>query len=132
MKILSIGTDRKLFDLWKYNCKKPGFFCDGSQAHLLNHAPNFISVDTVRHPSLEFTLSEVWSPGWKAYLNGVDETTISEPKNKLRNVKIKENTKFVDFKYEPKSFTAGKLITITTIFIITFVWFLKWKKIYKD
>lgn len=114
------------------NVKSRAFFSDGSEAHLLSHSPNFIRVATDEHPSLEFTLSEVWSPGWKANLNGVDETTISEPRNKLRNVKIKEDTKFVDFKYEPKSFTAGRLITIITIFIITFVWFLKWKKIYKD
>ena len=114
------------------NVKSRAFFSDGSEAHLLIHTPNFIRVAIDKHPSLEFTLSEVWNPGWKANLNGVDETTISEPKNKLRNVKIKEDTKFVDFKYEPKSFIVGKLITITTIFIIMFVWFLKWKKIYKD
>ena len=134
-------TDKNLILVKRYDnyliyenmiVKKRAFFSDGSEAPILNYSPNFISVDTTEPPSLEFTLSEVWSPGWIAYLNGVEETNISEPKNKLRNVKIKEDTKFVDFKYEPKSFIVGKFITTITILIISVVWFLKWRKIYKD
>ena len=112
--------------------KSRAFFSDGSEARILNHSPNFIRVATNEHPTLEFTLSEVWSLGWKANLNGINNTIISEPKNKLRNVKINEDTKFVDFRYEPRSFIVGKSVTIITIFFITFIWILKWKKIYKD
>ena len=112
--------------------KSRAFFSDGSEARILNHSPNFIRVATNEHPTLEFTLSEVWSLGWKANLNGINNTIISEPKNKLRNVKINEDTKFVDFRYKPRSFIVGKLVTIITILVITFIWILKWKKIYKD
>lgn len=108
--------------------KSRAFFANGSKAPILNYSPNFIKVDTSNHPSLEFTLSEVWSSGWKAYLNGIDETTILEPKNKLRNLKIKEDTKFVDFVYLPDSFMVGGSITLITSFIITIFGLKKWLK----
>ena len=107
--------------------KKRAFFSNGAEAPITIYSPNFIQVNTNGHPSLEFTLSEVWSPGWKVYLNGKEETVILEPKNKLRNVKIKEDTKFVDFKYQPDSFIWGSLVTILSLSFIILFGVIKWK-----
>ena len=109
--------------------KNRAFFANGAAAKVTIYSPNFIRVTTLNFPSKEFTLSEVWSAGWKAYLNGTDETVILEPKNKLRNVKITQDTKFVDFKYQPKSYTAGAAITSSTLLILCLYWVSKWKKL---
>lgn len=111
--------------------KSRAFFADGSSAHVTTYTPNFIRVMTFSPYSLEFTLSEVWNQDWKAYLNGRKLVPISEPKNKVRNVKIKNDTEFVDFKYQPDSFIKGILITLTTLVTFSFLSLTKWQKIKK-
>ncbi len=91
------------------------------QAKVLKYTPNHIRVDTSNHSSVELILAEVYSPGWKAYLNGKEEVKIKEHLNKLRGVEIKADTNFIDFKYEPDSFFGGKIITAATLIIISVV-----------
>lgn len=88
------------------------------EASILKFSPNHIRVDTSRQLSNQVILAEVHSPGWKAYLNGKEKTEVLETPISLRLVNIKPDTNFVDFRYQPKSFMIGKIITLITIFLL--------------
>ncbi|MFA5770882.1 MAG: hypothetical protein WC894_05315 [Patescibacteria group bacterium] len=86
------------------------------------YKPNYIKVFTTTNQK-NLIISEVFSAGWKAYLNGNEEVAVQETPNSLMLVDLKENIKFVDFKYEPTSFKIGKtltVLTIITLFILSF------------
>lgn len=89
------------------------------EAPILNYSPNQIRVDTSKQLSKELILAEVYSKGWKAYLNGGELTPVLETPSSLRLVNINPDTRFVDFKYQPNSFQIGKVITIFTLIFIT-------------
>lgn len=88
---------------------------------LISYSPNIINVDTSKTTNSQLILSEVYNPGWKAYLNGREKVTIQEAPNSLRAVDIKPDTKQVVFKYFPSSFIYGIILTCATILIIGIV-----------
>lgn len=94
-----------------------------SDISLISFAPNIIDVDTSKATSSQLILSEVYSKGWKAYLNGKEMVIIQEAPNALRAVDIKPDTKQVVFKYFPSSFIYGIILTCATIFIISVIGF---------
>lgn len=85
------------------------------KAPILQYSPNHIRVDTSSNKTQRIVLSEVYSPGWVAYLNGKLKVTVQEKPDALRLVDIKSNTQFVDFKYQPESFKYGLIITGITL-----------------
>lgn len=91
-------------------------------AKIIKYTPNHIRVDTLNHSSLELILAEVYSPGWIAYLNGKEETKIIEHINKLRKLNIKNDTLFVDFRYQSPSFPKGLFLSIITLILIFLLW----------
>lgn len=109
--------------------KSRAYFSDGKEAPILYYSPNSIKVGTSQATSTELTLAEVWSSGWKAYLNGKEVIPITEFKNALRGIKIKEDTEFVEFKYEPVNFKVGAYITLTTIIMSVIYILVRWKKL---
>lgn len=94
-----------------------------SDISLISYAPNIIDVDTSKATSSQLILSEVYSKGWKAYLNGREMVIIQEAPNALRAVDIRPDTKQVVFKYFPSSFIYGIILTCATIFIISVIGF---------
>lgn len=88
------------------------------EAKILDYNSNHIKVDTSEKKSTKLVLSEVYSPGWKAYLNGTDKVDIQETPNVLRFIDISEQTKFVEFRYEPNGFVFGKYLTLLTLIFI--------------
>lgn len=89
------------------------------EAPILNYKPNLVKVDTSKQLSQQLILAEVYNKGWKAYLNGEKQIPILETPSSLRLVNINSDTKFVDFKYEPDNFHLGKIITISTLILIS-------------
>lgn len=87
-------------------------------APILEFSPNHIRVDTSKHLSNQLILAEVFSKGWKAYLNGNTETEVLETPSSLRLVNISPDTDFVDFRYQPQSFMIGEIITIATVILL--------------
>lgn len=98
------------------------------EAKILEYNPNHIKVDTSEKESLWLVLSEVYSPGWTAYLNDAQKVTVQETPNALRFVDIKQDTEFVDFRYEPDSYKIGRVITLATVLILLGWGFKSWKK----
>lgn len=88
------------------------------EAPITKYTPNQIIIDTTSHAASSVILSEVYSKGWKAYLNGKTPAPIQETPNALRAVDIQSDTKYVAFKYEPASFKVGELISVITILTI--------------
>lgn len=68
----------------------------------------------------------IYNSGWKAYLDGSEETKIQQRPDATMQIDLKPNIKFVDLKYSPDSFQIGKLITFGTIILIGWI-FLKQK-----
>lgn len=97
----------------------------GQDVSLISYSPNIIKVDTSNTQESQLILSEVYSPGWKAYLNDKESVTIQEAPNSLRAVDIKPDTKQVVFKYFPSSFIYGIIVTCATIFVISFIGFFR-------
>lgn len=65
------------------------------------YTPNFIRVRVMGNPHpTSIIIPEVYSPGWKAFLNGTTAMLIQETPESLRSVDIKPDTEFVDFKYQ--------------------------------
>ena len=90
-------------------------------AKIVEYTPNFIRIDTSNHKEKNLVLSEVYSKGWNAYLNGKEPVNVQEKSNALRLVDIKEDTQFVDFRYEPTTFKIGLVITLFTSFLIIII-----------
>lgn len=88
---------------------------------IASYSPNQIRVILNEYISPYLILSEVYSPGWNAYLNGHEKILVQQRPNVLRSVDINKETKFVDFRYEPEGFKKGayiSLITFSSLIII--------------
>lgn len=81
------------------------------------YKPNYIKAN-VEGIQKQLIISEVYSPGWKAYLNGKEEVAVQETPNTLRAVDIKPDTEFVDINYDPSSYKTGKYITILSLLFL--------------
>ncbi|MDP3994220.1 MAG: hypothetical protein Q8P91_00100 [bacterium] len=91
---------------------------------------NSIKVN-VANTQKQLIIPEVYSPGWKAYLypskpegrsgvNDTKEVPVQETPNALRAVDVTSSTEYVDFKYQPKSYKVGIIITAITIILLLF------------
>lgn len=90
----------------------------GPPAPVLIYTPNLIRIDTTSHPTDKLVLAEVYSPGWRAYLDGRKLVPVQEKPDTLRLVDIRPDTQFVDFKYQPKGFHYGGIITAITFIVL--------------
>jgi hypothetical protein len=75
-------------------------------------------------------LSENYYPGWKAYIDD-EEVEVLKVNSIFRAVNLVEDTKRVVFRYEPRSFKIGKVLSIIGIIfvlVIVLVSKLKWTK----
>lgn len=89
------------------------------------YTPNFIRIK-VGPSDHQLVIPEVYSEGWKAYLDGKKEVSVQETPNALRAVDLPAGTEFVDFRYFPDGFKYGALITAATILMITILSFKKY------
>lgn len=94
------------------------YFSTGEEVPILKYTPNYIKIDASSNKSSEIVLAEVWSPGWKAYLNGQELVEIKQPADMFRRIAVKQNTMFVDFKYEPPEYLLGRSVTLATITLV--------------
>ena len=83
------------------------------------YSPNKIILATSEVAGGSINLSEVYSPGWNAYLNGKEKVPVQETPVHLRSINTKPDTHFVELKYEPETYFIGRSITFSTILIIS-------------
>ena len=99
-----------------------------ANAPITKYGPNHIRVDTSDFTGKQIILAEVYNPGWKAYLNGEEKVEVQETPIALRAVDVRDDTRFVDFKYQPESYQWGRMITFATIFLLTGHGVWRWRK----
>lgn len=87
------------------------------KAEIIRYSPNRIAVNVESHQSNQLILSEVYSKGWRAYLNGKKEIPVQERPDRLRLVDLQPDTKFVVFEYKPLSYEIGKWVSLATIIL---------------
>ena len=96
------------------------------KASIIKYTEDLIEIEVnVKTPAILF-LSEIYYPGWKASIDGKPEK-IYRADCIFRAVPIKEPGKHhVRVYFDPTSYKAGKIISITTIFlIICYLWILQ-------
>lgn len=109
--------------IYKNNLFKPRayFLADQEvvgEIPIIKYLPNQIILDTRKKSTTKAVLADVYSPGWVAYLNGESYAEVLERPNALRLVNLKDDTNFVEFVYQPKSFKIGFLITVVSLSLL--------------
>lgn len=62
-------------------------------------------------------LTDIYYPGWKAYVNGIEKPII-QTDLAFRGIEIYPGESIIEFKYQPKSYLFGTLISSITILIV--------------
>lgn len=114
----------KLDQIETYAVYKNKFYQPRAEVPITLYSPNFIRLDISNFSNDHLTLSEVFSPGWKAYLDGKEEVLVQESPIHLRSVDLPKGGTFLDFRYRPDSYVRGATITLITV-ITLLLFFLK-------
>ena len=85
-------------------------------ADVLNFSPDKIDVMTRSGADMLLYLSEIYYPGWKAYVDGV-QTDIYRANYLFRSIPLKAGEHFVSLIYDPLSFKLGKYISLFSLAI---------------
>lgn len=93
--------------------------CDGiASAHIIDYSKNSVSVQTVSSCPSILVLTDTYMPGWRAYVDGAVQREVMRVDWAFRGVEVEAGTHTVDFVYEPKSFSYGKLVTLLSIIVL--------------
>ena len=84
------------------------------KANITSYNLNSITIDVSTPANGYLSLSEVYYPGWNAYIDGVIHPILRANWN-LRAVPIEQGNHKVELRFEPKSFTHGMWITFVTL-----------------
>lgn len=84
------------------------------KADITEYTPNKISMDINTSASGFLVLSEIWYPGWRAYVDG-KETEIYKANYILRSIYLKDGKHKVLFVYDPISYKIGKLVSLVSL-----------------
>lgn len=93
---------------------------DGQITLLEQANPNIIQIVVSTPTDSILVLSDLWFPGWGAYLDGV-EVEIYRANYLLRALAVPPGSHTVEFKYRPLSFTIGASLTTITLISMGFV-----------
>lgn len=104
----------------KLSLSKP----QGGTAEILSYLPNSVQIRTHTSTDSLLFLSDTYYPGWSAFVDG-KETKIIKANYAFRAVVVPSGNHTVIFRYEPKLFSTGKIISILSLFVLTL---LLWKK----
>ena len=99
----------------RYHIYQNSFFQPRFPVPVISYSPNKIVLDISRYDKSTLTISEVYSPGWKAYIDNQTQTTVQETPEHLRQVTLSTNGQQLVFQYQPHTYQVGKLITWLTI-----------------
>jgi hypothetical protein len=83
----------------------------------INYQPNTVTVDLVLSSQGFMVLSDAFSPGWSAELNGQD-VKIHQVNGGVRGVFLPAGNHRLVFKYLPESFTLGMKISLASLAIL--------------
>ncbi len=88
-----------------------------TEAIIKEYGANRVVIEAEAEEPGILVLSDVYYPGWKAYVDGVEEE-IYRINGIIRGVPVQEGTHEVEFIYSPMSFRAGVLLSVTSLIIL--------------
>jgi len=88
-----------------------------SQVSILNTTLNSIAIEAYTNTAGWLVVSEVYYPGWKAYVDG-QEVAINKANLSLRAIEMKPGHHYVEFVYDPDSVRYGLLITFVGVILV--------------
>jgi hypothetical protein len=87
---------------------------DDARAVITSYATGAIAVDASTPRDGYLLLSEIYYPGWKAYVDGA-VTKIFRADWTLRAIPVKSGAHRIDVRFEPDSFRRGMWISLITL-----------------
>lgn len=104
--------------------KSPNFslsdVSSAGKAEITKYEPDKISLKTTLNQNGYLVLSEIYYPGWKAYDNN-RKTEIIVSNKIFRSIQLNKGEHNIMFVFEPQSYMIGKIITITSLFFLFFI-----------
>ena len=91
-----------------------------SKISFIDYRPNYINIHVETTENGVFILSDVYYPGWKAYINK-KEVKIYAAFGALRAVLIPEGKHQLEFKYRPWTFYSGAFLTFLSFVFLLFL-----------
>ncbi len=82
----------------------------GDDVRFMVDEPERITIDCASQGGRLLVLSDTWYPGWKAWVDGV-ESPLYRVNRIFRGVVLPRGVHRVEFRYLPRSFAAGRLIS---------------------
>lgn len=84
-------------------------------AEITSYQPNNVRIKTITGNESFLVLMDTYSPGWNAYVNN-NKVDIYRTNHAFRGIFVPEGENIVEFKYEPKSFIYGMLMSTAGFF----------------
>ncbi|HHT9105326.1 MAG TPA: YfhO family protein [Candidatus Wujingus californicus] len=84
---------------------------------ILEYSPNRVKIKVNMFEDGYLVLGDTFYPGWNAYIDG-RKTRIYKTNYVLRSVFLEKGEHLAAFVYEPKSFSIGMIISITSLVIL--------------
>jgi hypothetical protein len=101
-----------------------------ADAKIQRYENSLVTVQTTSNEDGILVLADSFYPGWKAFVDG-KEATILRANHFYRAVVISKGKHQVEFRYEPRSFKLGLLIstlTVASLFVVSLCLFLRQRK----
>ncbi|TVM03907.1 MAG: hypothetical protein CV087_02495 [Candidatus Brocadia sp. WS118] len=84
---------------------------------ILDYSPNSVTIKATLLADGYLVIGDTFYPGWHVYVDG-KKSRVLKTDYILRSVFLEKGDHMVKFMYEPKSFTIGMIITLTSIVIL--------------
>ncbi len=84
-------------------------------ATITRSTPNTVTVIAFSETPTYLILLDNYYPGWEAYIDNT-KTQITPFENTFRQIPLPSGTHTIIFRYQPRSFYFGLIISITTLF----------------
>src|SRR3989339_948923 len=84
---------------------------------IVEYSPNRVTIKATLLEDGYIVLCDTFYPGWNAYVDG-KKSRVLKTDYILRSVFLEKGVHIVKFVYEPKSFTIGMVITLTSIVLL--------------
>jgi len=86
------------------------------KAPITRYENNAIVLDVETSHNGVLVLSEIYYPGWRAYVDGV-ETEILRTDYNLRSIAVARGAHAVEFRFDPPSYRYGSMVTLASLLI---------------
>ncbi len=104
----------------------------GDEVKITDFKANQVKLEAESRGNSMLFLSEVYYPEWKAYVDG-KETKIYKAFGLFRAIYLPKGKHNIEFKWDPKIFYIGALISLVTfVFVLGYFIYLFLKKTHKD